>query len=276
MDSHEITDGAADKYLREAFLKFNQASERLQEKYQELARETEELREQLKAKDREVKRAETLATLGETAAAMAHEVRNPLGAIKLFLSLLTQDLQDRPESLEMLSQISKSVSSIDNVVSNILCFSKEKKAVHCPLSLNSIVQIAEFRRIYPRLQVQADLEANPFMLGNEHSLRQMIHNLLLNAAQATKGEGRVAISSVDADEFIEICITDDGPGLPPHLVEEIFEPFVTTKNEGTGLGLAIVRQIASQHGGTIGASNAGGASFKVRLARMPARQAEVR
>jgi len=256
--------------LKLAFDKFTESSTQLQEKYHTLVREMEELKAELREKDLEVKRGERLALLGETAAAIAHEVRNPLGAIKLFLSLLRKDLQDREEAIGMINNIDKSITTINHVVSNILHFSKTDHIQNTsPINLNSIIQeqVATFDPAGDAShQITLDLQATPFIFGNEHSIRQVFHNLILNALQATKHRGQIEISTRSInEEKIEVVIEDDGPGISADLIKDIFDPFVTGKSEGTGLGLAIVKQIISQHGGEIRATNDKGAKFIIEL-----------
>jgi signal transduction histidine kinase len=264
--------GSPSILLEQAFEKFNQTSERLQQGYEALQKEVEYLRSQLDAKEEEIKKAEKLATLGQTAAAMAHEVRNPLGAIKLFLSLLKQDLSGNSASLKMLDEINKSISNIDNVVSNILHFSKEQKACFAPLNFHAMLleQAAHFESgLGKTAKFNLELNGNPFVSGNEHGLRQVLYNLLLNALQATRFEGAIDVSFDSDETAARIAVSDNGPGIPADIMETLFEPFITTRNEGTGLGLAIVRQIVEQHGGTIKAENApeGGACFEIVLPR---------
>lgn len=263
--------GSGDEHpLREAFQRFKNASEKLQRKYELLLGETKLLRAQLAAKEDEMKRAERLAMLGETAAGIAHEVRNPLGAIKLFVSLLRQDLAEQQGPLELVLQIEKSITCLDNVVSNILQFSKDSKPVFAPVNLHAIIreQLTQFAATHGGVQLRQALEGNPFIQGNEAGLRQVIYNLVLNALQAAGADGTVEVACRD-DETGRVMLTvrDDGKGIDPGVLDRMFEPFVSTKNEGTGLGLAIVKRIADQHGAALGALNKGGAEFTVTFTR---------
>ncbi len=256
--------------LRQAFESFNEASARLEDKYLQLHRESESLRVQLAERDLAVKRAEKLAHLGEMAAALAHEVRNPLGAIKLFLSLLRQDLKERTDSLTIVNEIDQSIESLDTVVSNILFFSRDRKPDFSPINLNAVIsEIVEGLKKGQgaRATIGLELGANPFVLGCEHSLRRAFQNLLQNALQATRFVGKITIRTLDSTQGLMIEISDNGPGIKTELMDKIFEPFVSSKNEGTGLGLAIVRQIVEQHAGTISVENRDGAVFKIALPR---------
>jgi signal transduction histidine kinase len=265
----EVPDAAM---LERAFREFNEVSRRLEKKYELLVRETESLRAQLREKDLAVKRAERLATLGETAAAIAHEVRNPLGAIKLFVGLLRREVAGKKSAGELVEQIDKSINHLDGVVSNILQFSRDRGMELAPVNLNAIIQerVCAFTSgsDAPHFKVEPKLEAAPFLRGNEHGLRQVVYNLLLNAAQATRHRGTVKISTRDdGPNAVLLTVRDDGPGIPAEILGKVFEPFVTTRNEGTGLGLAIVQQILEHHGGTIAVANDGGAVFSITLPR---------
>lgn len=266
------TGEAPSKLLEDAFERFTESSMLLQEKYELLSQESEALRQQLKEKDKEIERATKLATLGETAAAMAHEIRNPLGAIKLFTSLLRSDIADKPDSLDILRNIDDSINSLDHVVSNILQFSKNQKPSFGPLNLHAIIQeqIEEVLRSRHNIKSDLALDANPFLRGNDHALRQLFRNLFINAAQAMKSRGSLIVKSYDCpDNCIEVLVKDAGPGIPEELLSTIFEPFITSKNEGTGLGLAIVKQIVDQHDGNIIASNRSDHSGAVFIVRLP-------
>lgn len=259
--------------LEEAFARFSEASERLQNKYDALRCEVEELRGQLEQKDGEIKRAERLAALGKTAAAMAHEVRNPLGAIDLFVSLLADQVADRPESREYIAQIRHSIARLNTTVNNILHFSADRKIVRAPCNLHAIIQECVGAlpvRLESGSPVELRLEANPFLEGSECGLRQIVTNLVTNALQATRYSGQVVIETANGNEDeVKVRVRDNGPGISVDILATIFEPFVTSKNEGTGLGLAIVDQIVQQHGGSISARNLpeGGAEFEVTIPR---------
>lgn len=254
------------KALTQLVERFNSASARLQERYEELQQETARLHAQLQQKDEEIRQTARLAMLGETAAAIAHEVRNPLGAIKLFLSLLRRDLSSDQGALMLVDEIEKSIGSLDNVVANILRFSRQKPLDMAPININLLIREQATRFISEQVradQFRFELCEDGLILGNEESIRQLFFNLFMNALQATRQRGVITISSSRAADSFEIIVSDDGPGIPERLLERIFEPFVTSRNEGTGLGLAIVRQIVTQHGGTVAVRNASGAVFKI-------------
>lgn len=258
--------------LAHALERFNESSSKLERQHSALIQEVEDLRAQLLRKDEEIKRSERLATLGETAAALAHEVRNPLGAITLFLSMLRNDVEDRPEAVNLVDEIEKSVASLDHVVSNVLHFAKNNSLRMAPLNLHSIVrEVADhFSNLYAEMvEVVLDLSGNPYIVGDEQALRQCLYNFITNSLQAMEHNGRIEIYVCDcADgDGITLSVRDSGPGIPAEIMPELFEPFVSGRQEGTGLGLSIVRRLIDAHGGSISASNSPGATFVVNLPR---------
>jgi two-component system sensor histidine kinase AtoS len=252
--------------------RFNESSERLELRYGALTTEVEELREQLQRKEEEIKRSERLAMLGETAAGLAHEVRNPLGAITLFLSMLKVDIEDRPQALELVEEIEKSISSLEHVVSNVLHFAKSTKVQRVPVNIHSVVRevCSHFSSLYaPPATIALVLKGDPFVLADDQALRQCLYNLMTNALQATGYRGAIQLEVAEscAGDSLTIVVRDDGPGIPAELQSKIFEPFSSGRCGGTGLGLSIVRRIIEAHEGTIMVRNAPGAEFTIRLPR---------
>jgi two-component system sensor histidine kinase HydH len=237
-----------------AFEQFRRASERLEERYAVLKSETEQLRRQIREKDIAIKKAEKLATLGEAAAAIAHEVRNPLGAMKLLVSLIKEDVAGKPDTTVLVDQMGRSIESLEHVVTNILHFSAGKKLVLAPVNIHALVHecAEQLRAQSPHtLHVVTALEGNPFIRGAEHALRQIITNLCMNGVQAMKQHGTLTLVCKEVGDHTVLTVRDTGPGFPAAVRERLFEPFVTTKNEGTGLGLAIVKKIVDEHGASI-------------------------
>jgi len=259
--------------LMAAFEKFKEASSKLEERYSALRGEAEYLRKELQKKEIEVRRAERMAVLGQTAAALAHEVRNPLGAMKLFASLLREDLKALPKSIVLVDEIERSIGALDGVVSNVLQFAKEHESNLLPININSIIsdQITVFKKLDRKDGVGfvTALSGASYILGNEQLLRQIFYNLFLNAAQAMHYKGTITVSTStikrETEEWLAISIKDTGPGIPNHIIDNIFEPFVTGRDEGTGLGLAIVKKILDQHKAQIIVSNQDGAEFIIKF-----------
>jgi signal transduction histidine kinase len=252
--------------------RFNESSSKLEARHQELMREVEDLQERLRAKDEEVKRAERLAMLGLTAAGLAHEIRNPLGAITLFVSMLKSDLADRPESLHLVEQVERGIKSLDGVVSNVLHFAQNKPLRVAPMNVHSVVQELHhhFSSLYsPQSCFEVKLSGNPFIKGDEQGVRQCLYNIIINALQAISFAGTISISVSDIPQTsrVSIVIEDDGPGVPPAILDKLFEPFTSGRREGTGLGLSIVRRIVEAHGGSVKVENTPHARFSIELPR---------
>lgn len=257
---------AQEQVLADLFSRFLNSSTQLQSSYEDLKRETEELRVRIKAKDAEIAQATKLATLGETAAALAHEIRNPLGAIKLFSSLIRDELHDRPDGLKYLQHVEQSIAQLDATISNILQFSKQGPVALGPINLSALLRerVDSFQLSHPNLELSLDVDSDYFVNGIEQSLRQVFNNLLMNAAQASNDKGSVKIAlHKTSSGAIELRIHDSGPGIPEAIIGTLFDPFTTTKTEGIGLGLAIVKRLLEQQGADVKAFNQNGAVFTI-------------
>jgi len=238
--------------------------------------ENSKLYQQMKERDR-------LAALGEMAAGLAHEIRNPLAAIKG----ATQYLAPRRlpgDDREFLEIIVEEVNRLNGVVSQFLEYSRPPKSSLAPGDLNDVLQ-RTFRLLAPDvpagIQVELDLAPElPRVACDPEQLKQVFLNLALNAFQAMPGGGRLAVSTrVARDELapwreahgrlesVEVRFRDSGPGVRPEDRESVFVPFFTTKEKGTGLGLAVSQRIVRAHHGTIAVSSpsGGGAEFTITL-----------
>jgi signal transduction histidine kinase len=233
------------------------------------------LREELSEKNRLLERRNRLAALGEMAAGMAHEIRNPLGGIQLYASLLLKDVSDRPASAQLVEKISAGVKRLELLVSQVLHFTREINVNIVEMDLAEVVtqavELASYKsdekQIELRVQGPSSLSvmADPVMIG------QALLNLLLNAVEAMDRSGKVEVrfnaprDGSDARQF-HLTVQDQGGGIPAHILDRIFNPFFTTKDSGTGLGLSIVHRVVEAHDGTIVASNSdGGARFEIRI-----------
>lgn len=253
---------------------YNQVTEQLKQSHDRLNREVVRLREELEGKNQLLRRRERLAALGELAAGMAHEIRNPLAGIQLFASLLERDLQDRPEQVRVVRKIASGVSALEAIVTDILEFGRPRDAAPAQVQLDAILaavgELALARSKGASLSIES---ASGLSLCTDPVLLQRaLLNLTLNAMDAVAGreDGRVVVQ-VDSSSRRELVISvrDNGPGIAGEHLDRIFNPFFTTKGSGTGLGLAIVHQIAEALGGSVQATNhaEGGAMFSLRLPR---------
>jgi signal transduction histidine kinase len=262
--------------LGRIILAYSEVTDRLQQSHNQLTQTVQSLRQELSEKNRQLERRNRLAALGEMAAGMAHEIRNPLGGIQLYSSMLAKDVVDRPESLQIVHKISGGVRRLESLVSQVLQFTREITAHTAAMDLAEIVN-QSIELASPQLQarnvtcdvrgrVSMPVNADPLLIG------QLVLNLVLNAAEAIDGGGAVTIqfeappAESDARQF-HLIVRDTGPGIPSHILDKIFNPFFTTKESGTGLGLAIVHRVVEAHDGTIIVTNqeTAGARFEVRI-----------
>jgi signal transduction histidine kinase len=262
--------------LGRIIMAYSEVTERLQQSHDQLTRQVEHLRRELGEKNRQLERRNRLAALGEMAAGMAHEIRNPLGGIQLYASLLSRDLADRPESRALVGKISGGVRRLESLVSQVLNFTGEIRIAAVPMDLASVVRdtLELVRQQQSAKQVTIDVRgpdallvrADPALLG------QALLNLLLNAIEAVSCGGHVQVAFAAAKDEpgarqFTLSVCDNGPGIDPQALDRIFNPFFTTRDTGTGLGLAIVHRIVEAHEGAITAWNApeGGARFQIRV-----------
>lgn len=269
MSELQITDFDS---LEDAFMKFRDASSRLQVKYDMLLKETAELREELERRSASAAESGNESVLGNLAAAMAHEIRNPLGSMKLFLSLLRDDCQGSSSQLELVENIGNSMSNVEQVIESMLQLTSNKLQNFAPMNLEGLVleQIAQFRMLFPKLSFEFSKSGeNFFLLGHEQSLRQVVANLLRNASEAVAEDSGKVHVTLNKDKVVSLVVQDNGGGIPEETRSRIFEPFVSSKNQGTGLGLAIAKRILLKHGANITAENIeGGARFEVVFSGM--------
>ncbi len=280
LDLEQPDSSAAARRIEELgriILAYSEVTDKLQQSHELLNRTVEHLRRELNEKNRLLERKSRLAALGEMAAGMAHEIRNPLGGIQLYASLLANDVADRPASAEIVTKISKGVKRLESIVSQVLQFSRDTVINPQPCDLIEIVEqsvelatnsrsmeAVEFRMTGP---ATLPVDIDPLLMG------QSILNLVLNAIDAMDGGGVVRINTEAPDESgdvkqFRLTVRDAGPGIPSEVIDRIFNPFFTTKDSGTGLGLSIVHRIIEAHDGTILATNGEdgcGAKFEIRI-----------
>jgi len=246
---------------------YNDVTDRLKDAYERLQHEVRRLREELEQKNAELRRRERLAALGEMAAGLAHEVRNPLGAIALQASLLERDVADRPSAAGLVQRIRSGVRTLDGLVGDVLSFAQEGRIERGRVVAAALIEgvVATMQPVWNQRGTRVSIDCGPAGLsawGDESKLAQVLMNLLTNATQASGTVGRVELTARAAGEGVELAVSDDGPGIPPEHLERIFNPFFTTKSEGTGLGLSIAHRIVEAHGGRIAASNVAGAGAR--------------
>lgn len=253
---------------------YNDVTERLKRSHDGLAREVCRLRDELRAKNTELQRRERLAGLGAMAAGVAHEIRNPLGGIQLFASLLDRDLVDRPAQRQMVRKMSTAICSLDKIVSDILAFAGDAGPNAKPTLVGTLIDGA-VGQAGPKAEacgtaIEVDETLAPVtVLCDAAQLERAVANLLFNALDAAGPGGHVWIRHEPdrGDGLLRLGVADDGPGLALDVLDRVFDPFFTTKDTGTGLGLAIVHRIAESNGGAVTAEqrNGGGAAFVLSI-----------
>ncbi len=233
----------------------------------------EQLEERERLRDR-------LAALGEMAAAIAHEVKNPLAGIEVMAGLLKRRVGDSADAQSLLNEIIHEAKMANAIVMEVLEFVRPIRLQVEPVAVARVVDdaIAMAESLVPRGRVRVATEIPPDLVpveGDAHQLRQLVTNLVTNAFEALGGEGwlRVTARHVPGERGgrVELDVTDDGPGVPEDVRDRIFGPFFTTKPKGSGLGLSIVRKIVDAHDGRIDltAGPQGGTCFRVTLPVTP-------
>ncbi|RMH40920.1 MAG: HAMP domain-containing protein [Deltaproteobacteria bacterium] len=238
----------------------------------ELAREFNVMGRAVESRERDLVRSERLAVVGKMAASITHEVRNPLSSIGLNAELLEEELaalggDAAGEARALCRAIQTEVDRLTSITEEYLNFARLPKPKLHPHDINAIVeQLVDFERepLAARgATVVAELAtALPRVEVDDQQLRQALLNLLRNAADALEeaGGGTVAVRTrlAPGGRRVQIEVADDGPGIPPDVVDKVFDPFFSTKDRGTGLGLALTLQIVREHGGAIEVDSAPG------------------
>lgn len=277
--------GDAGPGLSRAALAFERLAAALAEERARLAAKVDELaaaNRRLEDAREELGRAERLATVGRLAAGIAHEVGNPLGAIAGYADLARARLREGRGAADVddwLGRIATEAQRIDAIVRDLLDFARPAPPALRPVDVaaaaDAAVRLARVQARFRDVEVRLDLPpALPPVVGDERRLAQVILNLLLNAADAMRGRGRVdvaarALPAEAGASRVELSVADTGPGIAPEHLPRLFDPFFTTKapGEGTGLGLSVCDGIVGSFGGELSAANgaAGGAVFRVVL-----------
>ena len=221
-------------------------------------------------------RSDRLAMIGQLAAGVAHEINNPLGSILLFSRLIMQQVPAQGRLRENLDRIEKETKRCHTIVKSLLDFARERKPLVESLDVNQLLdatlKLFEGQFLFQNIQIVKDYDSKlPKIEADQSQLQQVFVNIILNAADAMKGKGRLVLMTraQDPDQYIEISISDTGCGIPPENIDRIFDPFFTTKGvgHGTGLGLSVSYGIIQSHNGDIRVSSTpgSGATFTITL-----------
>ena len=219
------------------------------------------------------KHVSTLAALGEMAATVAHEIRNPVSAISGFAGLLKRDLQDDDPNKETISKIISGVSVLNSIIENLLDFTKDVSP-----TLMEIDPVRLVKETVSEMQADSHARNHRFEIVNDKTklnvridpdlFRQVIYNLTRNAIQSEPdgGDVKIIVGKSESKSLI-LKVQDNGPGIPDNIRAKLFTPFFTTKANGIGLGLATVKKLVELHGGRVKVDNGdnGGAIFTVEI-----------
>jgi signal transduction histidine kinase len=241
--------------------------------------------QRLRQSERDALRAEQLAWVGQMAAGIAHEIRNPLMAIKVLVQAVAERRNGPAFNPQDLQVLEEEIVRLEHIVSGFLDFARPPRPEPRPVEVRELVE-----RTVDGVRARAELQgievrvvppAGPTVVSADpNQLRQVMFNLLFNALDAQPQGGHVLVrfgvlpQSADGYPELVLSVEDGGPGLPEDLGDRIFEPFVSTKESGLGLGLSICRRIAEAHGGGLTAETlvSGGSAFVLRLPVIPPNQ----
>ena len=242
-----------------------------------LRRERDELEQKVQERARELKEKETLAAIGKMVAGIAHEIRNPLGAISNSAAVLSRDLILEGEDLKLMEIIVQESARLRQTINDFLTFAHPPPHNFTPVDFKQLVEDVLFLAkrdslCGPGVEIQVDIpERLPAIEVDRDRMQQVLWNLIRNALEATRGRGKIhlelKLSMRKGREGVKITVADDGVGIPEEDREQIFEPFFTRKARGSGLGLAMVQSTIRAHGGdvTVKSSEGKGSVFTVWL-----------
>ncbi|MGB8782810.1 MAG: ATP-binding protein, partial [Terriglobales bacterium] len=204
----------------------------------------------------QMSRAEHLATLGELATGLAHEIRNPLAGIAGVIEIIGRDLPSTSPAVAVVKDVRLEIAQINRILTDLLETARPHPPQICLSNLNTTVEHAVMlaRQQVLSKPIKIELQKAPDLAEVEHDsdqIHQVLLNLLLNGVQALEGEGTVQVEIGSQDKCATVVVSDTGRGIPPQNLTNIFRPFYTTKGNGTGLGLSLARRIVEEHHGRI-------------------------
>jgi len=212
-----------------------------------------------------------LATIGQVSASIAHELRNPLGAVRNAAYLLKHHLsKDESKLIEYTDIIKHEVFKADQIITNLLAIARARPPRKQAVDLGQVIKNAKQAQDSKRILYRISMAPDPFIVqADQDQLQQVIDNILRNALYAMGGRGSFFVEATRDSNHDTIVFRDTGPGFAPQVKDELFEPLITTRASGTGLGLTICRRIIEKHSGTIEAyeHKEGGAVIRIRLPR---------
>jgi signal transduction histidine kinase len=275
----EVDTKAGAREVRDLALSLEQTASKLEAQRGALKSKISELesaREEIDAQQEAIIRSEKLASVGRLAAGVAHEIGNPLSVILGFLEIMQDPALPDGEKREYVSRMQGEAERMNRIIKNLLTYSRttsgDRETIDLEAVLRGALEVLGPQKVMRGIEVDvAGTDALPSVIAGRDRLTQVFVNLVLNAAEAMVGEGRMSITLEpdDGQDQVVVRIEDDGPGIDEKIAHLIFEPFVTTKPEsqGTGLGLSVCLSIVQDLDGTLTARNreGGGACFELRL-----------
>jgi nitrogen fixation/metabolism regulation signal transduction histidine kinase len=249
---------------------------------------------QLRRLESRIKVTEKMATIGELAAGIAHEIRNPLAAMKGFTEILQKRVKDNDSAKEIVTDIASEIEILNKIVTNFLVFAKptsvEAHEVEVSEVIEGLLPLVKKEAETKKIKVTFNVEKKTFLSLDSEQFRRALLNILLNAVQASPEKSQIQVTQTrfsrkelaawmkplefsplllneTVTHWVCVSVRDHGPGFLPENLKKMFTPFFTTKTEGFGLGLSITKKILEAHGGDVGAANhpEGGALFALLL-----------
>ncbi|MBI2835119.1 MAG: sensor histidine kinase [Acidobacteria bacterium] len=248
------------------------AQRRITAKYRETAVSLERSHKDLLASQEHLRRAERLSVLGQVAAGLAHEIRNPLAGLKGALEIIASRVPPNSPEAEFAGIAARDAARLDGLVTDFLTYARPRDPELQDVDLHTVIEhvVTVIRPEAERASVRVAVEPSGSPISvrvDREQMAQVFLNVVLNAVQASRFGGTVRIQERADSGWAIAEVSDEGPGIPPEYLARIFDPFFTTRQRGTGLGLAISQRIVQAHGGTIEvrSSSTAGSTFRVQL-----------
>ena len=271
----------ATRKIKEGQLDFR-IKDQLKDEFREMATSFNEMAVSLNEQQNTIQQTERLAAIGELAAGLAHEVKNPLAGMKVSIEVLKNELDLEQEDKEIFLKIINEINRIDSLLKNMLNYARpstpQPHSVNIHEILSAIIKISKFSLRSPTdtshltkdISFVTDFAADmPDIFADPGQLQQVFLNLILNGIDAITRKGAITIKTEKTPaDSVQIRISDTGKGVDPNQLNMVFNPFFTTKSKGTGLGLAICKRLVEQQNGTIEVFNntdGGGVTFVITL-----------
>jgi signal transduction histidine kinase len=276
--------------LRQLMRSVNDAAERLHATHEALTGEVARLRGELEQANAQLRRSRTLAALGEMAAGIAHEVRNPLASIRLYAQVLAEEVAGHAQPARLCASIAQAIDRIEGVVRDVLRFARDTAPQREPVTAAELFAgaLESSAAVLAGVTVENRAAQGPALAleADAGLMVQALGNVVRNAAEAMEESGaperRLVLAALRQRRRIPggatvprivLSVQDTGPGIAPEVLARMFNPFFTTRRAGTGLGLAIVHRIVEAHGGHVSVANRpeGGTTVELCLpGRLPA------